>query len=82
MLCAHTLACNRKQPFLNLRKEENDRRNYFVINLPESVGPGSNSRLLDLQPDMHLQSDMLPTALRIPIFILFVFIGFTITLPR
>ena len=29
--------------------EENGRRNYFMINLGESMGPESNSRPLDLQ---------------------------------
>ena len=34
---AHTFACNRQQPFMNDsaegRREENDRRDYFMINL-------------------------------------------------
>ena len=40
---AHTFACNWQQPFLNdsfSGREENDRRNYFMINLHESMGPG------------------------------------------
>ena len=32
VLHKHTLACNRQQPFLNQRKEENKHRNYFPIN--------------------------------------------------
>ena len=30
---AHTFACTCYQPFLNKRKEENDRRNYFMIGM-------------------------------------------------
>ena len=30
------------EPFLNQRKEENDCRNYFMINLDESMGPGQD----------------------------------------
>ena len=45
-------------------REENDRENYFMINLHESMGPGSNSRPLDLQSDSHLLSDTLLTVLR------------------
>ena len=40
---AHTFACNWQQPFMNdsfSGREENDRRNYFMINLHESMGPG------------------------------------------
>ena len=46
--CTHSFACNsQKKTFLNQRKggewpEENDRRNYFMINLHESMGPGYN----------------------------------------
>ena len=40
--CAHTFACNLQQPFLNQWKEENDRRNYFMINLQEIMGPGQD----------------------------------------
>ena len=41
--------------------------NNFMINLHESIGPGRDPTL-DLQPDTYLQSDMLPTALRGPVF--------------
>ena len=34
-----TFACNWRQPSLNQRKGENDRRNYFMSNLHESMGP-------------------------------------------
>ena len=47
-------------PFCIRGKEENERRNYFMVNLHESMGPGgdhSNLRPLDLQ------SDTLPIAL-------------------
>ena len=40
---AHTFACNWQQPFMNdsfSGREENDHRNYFMINLHESMGPG------------------------------------------
>ena len=40
---AHTFACNWQQPFMNdpfSGRVENDRRNYFMINLHESMGPG------------------------------------------
>ena len=47
------------------RREENDRRNYFMINLHESMG--SNLRFLDLPADSHLLPDMLPTALCGPV---------------
>ena len=40
--------------FLNQRKKENDGRKYFMINHHESMGPGSNSRPLDLQLDSLL----------------------------
>ena len=46
-------------------REENDRRNYFMINIHESMGP-DRDRPLDLQLDTHLHSDTLPTALRGP----------------
>ena len=46
-------------------REENDRINYFMINLHESMGP-DRDRPLDLQLDTHLHSDTLPTALRGP----------------
>ena len=39
-LPAKTCASNRQQPFLNQRPEENDCRNYFMINLNERMGPG------------------------------------------
>ena len=42
VLRAHTFARN-WQPFLNdsfSRRKENDRRNYFMVNLHESMGPG------------------------------------------
>ena len=38
------LVINRQQPFLNQRKEENDRRNYFMINHHESLNPCICSR--------------------------------------
>ena len=41
---AHTLACNFQQPFLNQRKEKNDRRNYFMIDLHKSMGTGGKPR--------------------------------------
>ena len=41
-------------------REENGRRNYFMINLHKSMGPDLP---LDLQSDRNLQSDTLPTAL-------------------
>ena len=34
------LDCNWQQPFLNQQKEENDHKNYFMINLHQSMGPG------------------------------------------
>ena len=40
---AHAFAWNWQQPFMNdsfSGREENDRRNYFMINLHESMGPG------------------------------------------
>ena len=37
VLRLHTFACNWQQPFLN-QQEENDRINYFVINLHENMG--------------------------------------------
>ena len=43
VLHAHTFACN-WQAFLNQRKE-NDHRNYFIINLHESMGPGRDRTL-------------------------------------
>ena len=45
------------------RKEENDRRNYFMINLHESTGPSRDriSRPLDLHSGSHLLPDRLPT---------------------
>ena len=46
-------------------REENDRRNYSMINLHESMGP-DRDRPLDLQLDTHQHSDTLPTALRGP----------------
>ena len=46
-------------------RKENDCRNYFMINLHESMGPDRDRRL-DLQLDTHLHSDTLPTALRGP----------------
>ena len=52
-------------PFLNQRKGENDRRNYFMVNYHDSMWPdrGSNQRRLDSQ------SDSLPTALGGPALI-------------
>ena len=52
-------------PFLNQRKGENDRRNYFMINHHDSIWPdrGLNQRPLDSQ------SDSLPTALECPALI-------------
>ena len=46
-------------------KGENDRRNYFNINIHESMGPGpgSNSQPQDLQSDSHLLPDTLRTVL-------------------
>ena len=38
----HTFACNWQQPFLNQQKEENDCRNYFMINLHKRMGLGRN----------------------------------------
>ena len=46
-------------------REENDRRNHFMINHHESMGP-DRDRSLDLKSDTHLQPDTLPTALRGP----------------
>ena len=46
-------------------REENDYRNYFIINVHESMG--SNSRPLNLQSDVHLSPDTSPTALRGPV---------------
>ena len=41
VLRAHTFACNWQQPFLNhSRREGNDHRNYFMINLLQSMGLG------------------------------------------
>ena len=37
---SHTFAYNWQQPFLNQREIENDRMNYFMINLHEGMGPG------------------------------------------
>ena len=52
-------------------REENDRRNYFMINLHESMGPGRDLthevRPLDLQSDSHLLPDTLPNALHSPV---------------
>ena len=39
--CAHSFARNWKLPFLNQRKEENDHRKYFVVNLHERMLPTS-----------------------------------------
>ena len=44
------------------RREENDRRNYFMINLHESTGPGWDSISRPLDSDSHLLPDTLPTA--------------------
>ena len=41
VLHAHTFPCNCKQQFLN-QQEETDYRNYFIINLHESMGPGQD----------------------------------------
>ena len=53
----HILSPETDIPFLNQQKGENDRRNYFMINLHESMWPdwGSNQQPLDAQ------SDLLPT---------------------
>ena len=40
LLHAHILAFNCQQPFLNKRKDEDDQRNYFMINLHKSMRPG------------------------------------------
>ena len=54
---------------IHLTTQENDRRNYFMIILHESMGPGpgSNSQLLDLQSDLHLLPDTLLTVLPGPV---------------
>ena len=41
VLCAHTFPCNWQHPFLN-QQEENDHRNYFMINLQENIGLGQD----------------------------------------
>ena len=46
-------------------KEKNDRRNYFMINLHESMGPGWDP--LNLQSDLYLLPDTLPAVLRCPV---------------
>ena len=53
-------------------REENGRRNYFKIKSPLKYGtrPRSNSQPLYLQSNMHLQSDMLSSALRGPLKVL------------
>ena len=53
-------------PSLISRREEKDPRNYIMTNLHESTGQGLglNLRPMDLQSDMYLQPNMLPTALR------------------
>ena len=62
---------NSQQPFLNQRKEENGHRNFFMTNLRESMGPGwDRTHPLDLQSDMYLQSDTLPTALPGPVIMM------------
>ena len=40
VLRAHVFACNRAKTLLESAEEENDHRNYFVINLQESMGLG------------------------------------------
>ena len=40
VLCAQTFTCNKQQPFLYQRKEVNDCRNYFMIDLYKSMRPG------------------------------------------
>ena len=39
---AKPLPSNWQQPFLNQQKEENDHRNYFMIKLHKSMGPGGD----------------------------------------
>ena len=47
--------------FLNQRKEMNGRRNYFMINLHESMGPGRDRT--------HDPLDVIPTALPGPVYV-------------
>ena len=51
--------CNWQQPFLNQQKEENDRRNYFMISLHESMGPGWDQTL-----DLWICSPMISISCR------------------
>ena len=56
---AHTFACSLQQPFMNYEfsgREENDRRNYFMINLHESMGPGRD-RTRDPGPVPYFRGD-------------------------
>ena len=46
-------------------REENDRRNYLMINLHESMGPDRDRCTLDLQSDSYLLPDTLPTTKKI-----------------
>ena len=65
VLCAHAFACSWEW-FSG--REENDPRNYFMINLQKyGTGPGSNLRPQDQQSASHLLPDTLPTALCGPI---------------
>ena len=51
-------------------REENVHRNYFMLNLQESMGPaGIKLATPGLQSATHLESDMLPTGLRDPILL-------------
>ena len=65
-LCTR-FACNWQYPFLNHWKKENDDRKYFMINLHQSIGPGSNSRSL------YQQSNSLPIALQGQVILGFLF---------
>ena len=40
-----SLVTSLQQPFMNQQKEENDHRNYFMINLHKSMGPGRDRTL-------------------------------------
>ena len=65
-LCTR-FACNWQYPFLNHWKKENDDRKYFMTNLHQSIGPGSNSRSL------YQQSNSLPIALQGQVILGFLF---------
>ena len=54
---AHSFARNWQLPFLNQRKEENDRWNYFMINLHEWMLPATAWLQVGRAPDWATKAD-------------------------